>query len=164
MKELLTELSKDEFEVIIISDSNSEFIKTILDAAGLGSVVHTSYTNPAHWDEDGCLRINFYHVQDWCKLSTQNLCKGHILDAHIDEALKQRDVRFSNVVYVGDGKNDLCPSLRLRECDVTCPRKGFYLERAITELEAGKLKCQVLPWDSGHVILQHIMELPGAQQ
>ena len=156
MKELLEELRKVNYEVVIISDSNSEFIKCIMQAAGMEDVVHTTYTNPAHWDELGCLRIAFYHTQDWCSLSTRNLCKGHILDTHIEDALIKRNTKFSRVVYIGDGTNDLCPSLRLRHCDVTCPRVGYSLIREIAKLEEGALKCQVLPWDTGLVILEHI--------
>ena len=163
MRELLEELRKKEYETIIISDSNSEFIKCIMQTAGTDDIVHSTYTNPAHWDTAGCLHVAFYHTQDWCSRSTRNLCKGHILDAHIDEARKKRNTKFSHVVYVGDGTNDLCPSLRLRQCDVTCPRKGYSLVKEIAKLEEGILKCQVLPWDTGLVILEHITNLSGAK-
>ena len=159
MKELLKELRKDNYEVIIISDSNSEFIRCIMKAAGVYDIVHSTYTNPAHWDDTGCLNIAYYHTQDWCSISTRNLCKGHILDAHIEKAKMDRNTSFTRVVYVGDGTNDLCPSLKLRDCDVTCPRKGYSLVKEIDKLTEGALKCEVLVWDTGSVILQHITKL-----
>ena len=163
MKELLEELRKGDYEVIIISDSNSEFIKCIMEAAGADNLVHSTYTNPAHWDDNGCLRIAYYHTQDWCSLSTRNLCKGQILDEHVEKARSERNTSFSHVVYIGDGTNDLCPSLRLRSCDVTCPRRGFSLVKEIDKLPEGQLKCEVLPWDTGSIILKHITKLSGSK-
>ncbi len=159
MMELLDELRKDNYEVIIISDANSEFIRCILQAAGVFDIVHTTYTNPAHWDASGRLHVQYYHTQDWCDLSTRNLCKGQILDTHIKVAQEQRSVKFSHVVYVGDGRNDLCPSLRLKSGDVICPRKGFSLVKDLAKLQEGELKCKVVPWDTGFVLLRHIKEL-----
>ncbi len=163
VKDLMEELKKPKYEVIIISDSNSEFIKCIMEAAEYNQIIHTTYTNPAYFDEHGCLNIAYYHTQDWCEMSTRNLCKGHILDTHIKEALNQRNLTFTHVAYVGDGHNDLCPSLRLRECDVTFPRLGYTLIKEIKNLSNGELRCQVVPWDTGHEILKALTKLDGTK-
>ncbi len=151
VENLLHFLQKEKFEVIIISDSNSVFIDVILKAAGLDHTITAIYTNPAKFDDNGCLTIEYYHTQDWCTISTVNLCKGHILDQHISEANKN-SVQYSVVCYVGDGSNDLCPSLHLRPCDFVFARKGYTLLKKIHKLPEGQLRAKVVPWDSGEDI------------
>merc|ERR1719370_1071378 len=50
--------------IIIISDSNSEFINHILKERGLSNRVDKVFTNPASWSEEGKLEILPYHHQD----------------------------------------------------------------------------------------------------
>ena len=120
--------------VIIISDSNTEFIEHILKERNLHHLVDKVFTNPANWDSEGKLLIKPYHhqvlhttpspstdhvlLQETCKLSTKNLCKGQILEDYLRSCRKD----FSLICYVGDGKNDFCPSLRLSARDLTCVR------------------------------------------
>ena len=49
--------------IIIISDSNSEFIAHILKERNLDHLVDKVFTNPATWDEDNKLLIRPYHHQ-----------------------------------------------------------------------------------------------------
>ena len=102
--------------IIIISDSNSVFIDHILRFRNLDQYVDKVFTNPAKWLEDGRLEIQPYHHQESCTLSSKNLCKGQILEDYIAQSQKC----FPFICYVGDGKNDFCPSLRLSEKDITC--------------------------------------------
>ncbi|CAH1789510.1 unnamed protein product [Owenia fusiformis] len=155
MKELLEYLSEKEDEVIIISDSNSFFIDCILKESGMLPHITKVFTNPAKFDSDGCLLVDYYHTQDWCDLSTVNLCKGHILDAYVQER-KEAGVTFKQVIYVGDGHNDLCPSLRLKSSDFVCPRKGYRLLKAIRNIKdetSQPLLAKVIEWDNGNDIL-----------
>jgi hypothetical protein len=48
-------------------------------------------------DENGCLKIDYYHTQDWCDLSTVNLCKGHILQGYIQKR-KQEGNQFDFIL------------------------------------------------------------------
>ncbi len=160
MDNLLKELNRPKYEVIIISDSNTEFIKYKMEAAGYHKIIHTTYTNPAVFDEQGILKVSSYHDQDWCTRSTVNLCKGYVLDEHIKQALNERNVIFTHVVYVGDGANDLCPAMHLRECDITFPRKGYPLMKDIENLSHDeKLQCRVVPWETGQDIIKELAEL-----
>ena len=63
--ELLKRLREPELdaEVIIISDSNSEFIGRILKQNGLESAFDKVFTNPAEFNEDGHLIVKPYHHQ-----------------------------------------------------------------------------------------------------
>lgn len=158
MEELLRFLENELFEVIIISDSNSIFIDYAIEKYDLASVVDKVYTNPAKYDDTGRLTIEFYHTQDWCKLSTENLCKGHILEEHVNN--KERGVEFSHILYVGDGSNDLCPSLRLCEKDYAFPRKQYSLWKKLKQLgcldnEATDIdfKAKIVEWSSGKEVL-----------
>ena len=49
--------------VIIISDSNTEFIGHILSVKKLDQAVEKVFTNPAHWDHQNKLLIQPYHHQ-----------------------------------------------------------------------------------------------------
>lgn len=156
MPELMEYLKQEPFEVIIISDSNSVFIDYSLKQHGWG-FIKSVYTNPALFDENGLLKIEYYHTQDWCDLSTVNLCKGHILTEHIKHAGHE----YEFILYVGDGTNDLCPGLKLKEADYLFPRKKFSLWQRLKDLgcldgEESELdlKAQVVEWTSGKEILK----------
>ena len=169
MDELLSYTTSQGWENIIISDSNSMFIKYILNHEGLDSTFSDVYTNPAHFDENGLLNIEYYHTQDWCDLSTVNLCKGHILNEHI-KMRQSEGVEFSQILYVGDGTNDLCPSLKLSESDIVYPRIDFRLWKKIKKLKANDnvdeksgstlvIKADICEWENGLDILNHIKSL-----
>ena len=161
MQRLLEEAVDNlEATIIIISDSNSEFIHHILKEYKLSERVDKVFTNPARWTEEGKLEIGPYHHQETCKLSTENLCKGQILEDYISESKKE----FSFVCYVGDGRNDFCPSLRLSENDLTCVRQGFSLEKYIPQMEQKgfKVKAEKLFWNDADQILARLKEKLGS--
>jgi len=140
-----------KIETVIVSDSNSFFIDTILKAHNLDRFVRRVFTNPAHFDETGCLRIRYFHTNTECELSEKNMCKGRIVKEYLQER-DGDDVRFDRLAFVGDGNNDFCPIFRmLKERDHAFARKGFALEKKISQIEK-KLPCQVHIWSSGDEI------------
>lgn len=138
------------------------FIDHILNKTGYRQVFSTVYTNPAEFQDDGCLTLQPFHHQDWCQLSSVNMCKGHILEDHISAAgakAGSHSSPYDLVVFVGDGSNDLCPSLRLRENDLVFARRGFKLANKLTDAENGtKPTARVVLWDSGLDIMNKIKE------
>ena len=155
MQELFDHIREiGQYDTIIISDANSVFIKCLLEQRNLDSLVSQVFTNPAEYSSDGCLMIENYHTQDWCPLSTVNLCKGHILQDYIQRR-SQEGVAYSRVVYVGDGSNDLCPGLTLRAQDYLLPRKGFSLWKKLEKMKVkqgtpgSQVSATVIGWDSG---------------
>jgi len=149
--------------IIIISDSNSIFIDHILETKGCKDLISKVFTNPARW-VDGKLLIEPYHDQDTCKLSTRNLCKGQIMEEYLAKCGKQ----FSFKAYVGDGKNDYCPSLRLSESDLVFARDGYSLQKEIQKESKDqnvneKVKSKVCIWKSGEDILAEMKEKSGCQ-
>ncbi|KAG2486783.1 hypothetical protein HYH03_014582 [Edaphochlamys debaryana] len=67
-----------------------------------------------------------------CRLCHANLCKRTALRKLLSE-LQARGLTSpaTQLVYVGDGKNDLCPALELRPGDVVMPRVGFALHKLL---------------------------------
>ncbi|XP_064113282.1 probable phosphatase phospho2 isoform X1 [Macrobrachium nipponense] len=160
MRELLIGVPKDLTEFIIISDSNVVFIDHILQNLGIRELFCNIFTNPAEFDENGCLHLQMYHHQDWCSLSTKNLCKGSILANYVKSREEEANVHFSTIAYVGDGVNDFCPSLRLKYCDIVFPRCGYDLLNVIPKMEVEKglkLDADVCPWDTGKDILERLL-------
>lgn len=146
----------DKYQVVIISDANSVFINHILESKGIKDLVKEVFTNPATFDENGQLRVKPYHDQDWCKLSSRNLCKGYILEEFLKKQ-KALGIVYERVAYVGDGNNDFCPGLRLSEKDFLFPRKGYNLVKAIArnqKTDEYVLKANVHPWSTGSDILK----------
>ena len=167
MIELLKYCQDQNYETIIISDSNSVFIDMILENAQLTKMVTKVFTNPAYFDENGCLKLDYYHTQDWCDLSTVNLCKGHILQGYIQKR-RQEGNQFDFILYVGDGTNDLCPSLTLKEQDFVCPRINFRLWKKIQKISTAsesekaklpRLTANILNWNSGLDVLECLKQL-----
>ena len=70
---------------------------------------------------------------------------------------------FSLLCYVGDGRNDFCPSLRLSDRDLTCVRKDFSLEKYIPrmEKEGYVIKAEKLLWTDANSIYQRVREKCG---
>ncbi|XP_068220752.1 pyridoxal phosphate phosphatase PHOSPHO2-like isoform X2 [Palaemon carinicauda] len=160
MRELLMGVPKERTEFIVISDSNVVFIDHILQNLGIRDLFREIFTNPAEFDDNECLHLHMYHHQDWCSLSTKNLCKGSILANYIKSREEDANVLFSTIAYVGDGVNDFCPSLRLKNCDIVFPRCGYDLLNVIPKMEAEKglkLEADVCPWDTGKDILERLL-------
>lgn len=149
MEALLVALHANGHEIIIISDSNSIFIDRWLRSRRLEHVVSRIFTNPARYDDDGRMRVDMYHTQHACRLSTINLCKGQILMDYVDERRGQGR-HYERIIYAGDGKNDLCPVLRLSQNDLACPRKCYPLIETLNKLPRdATTKAKVVPWDDG---------------
>lgn len=46
---------------------------------------------------------------------------------------------YDRVVYVGDGRNDLCPVLGLTERDIAVVRKGYPLAKTLSSMSSNVL-------------------------
>ena len=142
--------------VIILSDANSIYIDTILKSRNFDGFVSRVITNPAHFTREGKLIIerhtkesNPHNCPNVCAL---NLCKGQELMKFIE------DQEFTRIFYIGDGKNDFCPSSRLNENDVTFVRTGLALESYISEKSKfDRIKAQVVYWDNADDIYKWLI-------
>lgn len=121
-------------DIVILSDANSVSISQCLKANNVESLFSRIITNPATFDINGRFTVSRFHSLDNphnCTLETCaiNLCKGKELINLFNSD------RYDCVVYVGDGRNDFCPSLRLGSKDHVFVRRFKGLERLVASLE-----------------------------
>lgn len=173
MKDLIRRLYEtQDTDVIVVSDSNSQFIGHWCRHNGITEYVKDVFTNPAEFDADEVLKIQPYHHQTTCSLSSVNLCKGSILETYLQEQQKSNGVAYKKIFYVGDGNNDLCPILRLAEDDVGCARKGYRLQKELQSLKSNAMPDaadedpktdgrsvdpEIFVWNDGNELAEFIM-------
>ncbi len=153
--ELIKYLVAKNFDVIIISDSNMEFIQCWCEANGINKLISMVYSNPANFTENDLLTLQPFHKQTTCQLSQVNLCKAQVLEEHIARN-RENGITYDKVFYVGDGGNDYCPITKLRSEDYGCARIGFKLTKLLAEtciVNAGTIL-----WENGVDLLAQIKE------
>ncbi|KAF0919626.1 hypothetical protein E2562_030740 [Oryza meyeriana var. granulata] len=148
----------------ILSDANRFFIDAVLDHHGLRGYFSEVTTNTSRVDAVGRLRIAPYHdfhaAPHGCCLGTcpPNMCKGQALDrirATSAAAAGSKTLRF---IYLGDGRGDYCPSLRLGREDLVMPRKGFPVWDLICE-DPALLQAELHPWSDGAEMEETLLRL-----
>ena len=161
MIDLLRKLKQNDIELIIISDANTVFIETILAANGISEIFSTIYTNPALFDDSECLRVTPFNqifnkngevFECKTRICEKNMCKGTILKHHIENSHSPTE---RVIVYVGDGQNDFCPGLYLKESDFYFVRKGYSLEKLLNKKEQRvKLSSKIHYWNNANQIIE----------
>ncbi|XP_029383502.1 probable phosphatase phospho1 [Echeneis naucrates] len=142
---------QNDFELVVISDANMYFIETWLERAGVRSLFRKIFTNPASFDATGRLVLLPFHSHS-CSHCPDNMCKQVILREYLAGRQKERGGEpFQRVFYVGDGANDICPSLALGPRDTAFPRRGFPMHRLLQGMQ--QFKANIVPWDSGEDIM-----------
>ncbi|KAK6912806.1 Phosphatase PHOSPHO-type [Dillenia turbinata] len=141
----------------IISDANTFFIETILENHGLLECFNEINTNPWFIDQEGRFRLlpchDFINSSHGCNLCPPNLCKGKLLERIRTSVSEEGKKRF---IYVGDGKNDFCPSLRLHESDLLMPRRGFALWDIICN-NTVPIKAKIYNWINGEELGNNLL-------
>lgn len=132
----------------IISDANQFFIETILKHYGIFECFSEIITNPTLVDQEGRLRISPYHDYNvsphGCDLCPRNMCKGLVMNQIRSlEKGSERPI----YIYLGDGKGDYCPTIKLKDVDYGMPRKGYYLWEHIGA-DPSVTKAEVHGWTS----------------
>ncbi|XP_053453846.1 pyridoxal phosphate phosphatase PHOSPHO2 [Nycticebus coucang] len=150
--------NKDKFDCIIISDSNSVFIDWVLKAANFHDVFDKVLTNLAAFDSKGHLTVENYHAHS-CNRCPKNLCKNVALAEFVG---KQSQVEnYTQIVYIGDGENDVCPITFLKKNDVAMPRKGYALQKTLARMSQNlePIEYSIVVWSSGVEIISHLQFL-----
>jgi len=155
MKRAVTDLQQRDPDTtfLCISNSNTVYINAILEHHGLPSLFAEIITNPAEWSakEPNCLLVGRRIPADspnqhQCKVGClDNMCKGDELEAFLS---KNGGIEsFKRLCYIGDGSNDYCPLLRMRQQDIAFVRKDMELAARIKKEGASSgLKPQVKEW------------------
>jgi len=159
--ELLSATPKTD--LIIISDSNSVFIETILRSRGLLSCFDRIITNPAEFNDHGrlCVRRRVPEgVEHGCEsgLCKENICKGKELMEYIEER-----GGYDEVVYLGDATNDFCPATKLESSDTLLARSDYKLHLMLRErLDiAVQVHARVAFWRDGDDVLEFVRNMVG---
>lgn len=168
--ELLKAAHSQSVDVKILSDCNTVFIGHILAGAKVAGCVQEVITNAASFERtsddsessqtsNGLQRlaghklvIKPHHACDQhkqghgCPLCPENLCKG--LEVH---KLKHHNM-YEQIVFCGDGANDVCAALTLRSTDWVLARLGYPLANYIRESSISthlkKVTAQVMFWST----------------
>ncbi|CAA3022243.1 inorganic pyrophosphatase 3-like [Olea europaea subsp. europaea] len=142
----------------VVSDSNAFYIRTILEHYGIYNCFSEIITNPIVVEDRGRLRIFPYNDMDSphsCDLCPPNLCKGGVIEriqSSISESERKR------LIYVGDGRNDFCPTLKLDAGDFVMPRMNFPLFDRILNNRA-LVKAKVHEWSNWEELATILHEL-----
>lgn len=145
--------NQSRFKVVIMSGTINMIIKWVLTYQGYSEMIQEIYSNKCVCDEEDFLEyLNNNAVK--CEECKYSLCKAKIMKTLLDEN------KFKKVLYVGDGINDYCPAVHMRESDVLYARKDFGLHKKLYENKyVDNLKCTVVSWDCGKNIYDHLLEL-----
>ncbi|XP_039645027.1 probable phosphatase phospho1 [Perca fluviatilis] len=153
---------EQDFELAVVSDANMYFIETWLERAGVRHLFRKIFTNPASFDVTGRLVLLPFHSHSCCRCP-DNLCKQVILREYLAGRQKERGgAPFQRVFYIGDGANDICPSLALGPRDTAFPRRDFPMHRLLLEMQqsqAAMFKANIVPWVSGEDIVDCLKKI-----
>nr|CAG8658966.1 2473_t:CDS:10 [Entrophospora candida] len=130
MIEALKTIKKLNGDIIILSDANTVYIEEILKAYDVYELISDIISNPAEWNEDGRLRVQRLYspndpphgCENKCAL---NICKGR----ELLKFLSKCEVKYQQIIYVGDSLNDFCPATKMSSNDLFLVRKGLELEK-----------------------------------
>ncbi|KAH0743338.1 hypothetical protein KY290_031331 [Solanum tuberosum] len=115
-------------------------------------------TNPTSVDGEGRFRIFPYHDMTsfhGCNLCPPNLCKGLVIE-QIQASMSEKGK--SRFIYLGDGRGDYCPTLKLDKGDHVMPRKGFPLwDRLLSDPNLLKADCH--EWSNGEELESILLQL-----
>lgn len=141
-------------KMYIVSDSNTFFINTVLDNLSLKYCFDQIQTNPV-LIENGRLRIKPYHNEEImgphkCKTCRRNMCKGLIVN----------NLNLDNnkpIIYLGDGKGDYCPIMKLKKTDYALVRKGYQLHNILNNVTSDEFPiANVYYWENGNDIKNYL--------
>lgn len=153
--------TRQDFEVVLVSDANTFFIESWLRRNGVRQIFHRIFTNPATFNKDGRLVMRPYHSHE-CLRCPDNMCKQAVVRDYVSRRAQERGRPYQRVFYVGDGANDFCPTLALGPRDVAFPRRDFPMHRLITETHEampGEFKAVTAPWVSAEEVVQRLRRL-----
>ncbi|TNM96997.1 probable phosphatase phospho1 isoform X1 [Takifugu rubripes] len=153
--------TRQDFEVVLVSDANTFFIESWLRRNGVRQIFHRIFTNPATFNKDGRLVMRPYHSHE-CLRCPDNMCKQAVVRDYVSRRAQERGRPYQRVFYVGDGANDFCPALALGPRDIAFPRRDFPMHRLITETHEampGEFKAVTAPWVSAEEVVQRLRRL-----
>ena len=143
----------DILGMILLSGSISLFVEWFLEKHKYTDIVNTFYSLPYRFNTD--LFITVDNIDHHCKTCKKEQCKSENIK---DYLTKNPEYSKAILIYIGDGKNDLCPSKNLSEKDFLLPRYNWYLHQHLIQCPNDVI-CKVLPWKSGDDVIKALKEI-----
>ncbi|XP_037546991.1 probable phosphatase phospho1 isoform X2 [Nematolebias whitei] len=143
-----------DFELVVVSDANTYIIQTWLKHAKVLHLFTKIFTNPGSFNAKGQLVLLPFHSHS-CSCCPENMCKQVILQEYLtDRQMERGGTTFQRVFYIGDGANDVCPSLVLGPQDIAFTRRNFPMHRLLVGMQqSAKFKANIVPWVCGEDIV-----------
>lgn len=131
----------------------------ITNKSSVGSLLHSQGSSNNNSGNRGtstssALSISPFEFQTECKICPKNLCKGSAI-------LKYMETKgpFTRVFYTGDGKNDVCPALKLNQRDVVFVRKNYTMyKKVLKSTNSLGITAKLVFWEDAQVIQSTINE------
>ncbi|XP_013863058.1 probable phosphatase phospho1 [Austrofundulus limnaeus] len=149
-----------DFELVVVSDANTYFIQTWLEHANVRHLFRKIFTNAARFGAAGELALLPFHSHS-CSRCPDNMCKQVILREYLaDRQTERGGATFQRVFYIGDGANDVCPSLALGPRDIAFTRRDFPMHRLLVEMQrSAQFKSNIVPWVCGEDIVDSLEKI-----
>ncbi|MFS7965380.1 putative inorganic diphosphatase [Helianthus anomalus] len=148
-------------EMKVLSNANQFFIETILKNNGVYECFSGIISNPTVVDEEGRLRILPYNGRHFfphgCNHCPANLCKGIVI-----EKIRESDTKKRGIIYIGDGKDDFCPVMKLTEEDHVMPKEKLILYYILT-LTKLPVNPKIHAWKDGEQLENNLVRLLSPQ-
>ncbi|XP_056887774.1 probable phosphatase phospho1 isoform X3 [Takifugu flavidus] len=140
MQKVLTYMAEEG----VSKESIQSAVEKISPSPGLLNLLEFLHSNQKHFELAVVSDANMFFIETWLQHT------GVIVREYLIGRQKERGgVPFQRVFYIGDGANDVCPSLALGPRDTTFPRRGFPMH-VLLQSEA-TFKANVVPWvRAGH--------------
>ncbi|KAF9926790.1 hypothetical protein FBU30_003701 [Linnemannia zychae] len=157
----------------IVSDANQVYIEGILEHYGIRDLFSAIITNPAFWDDKGRLHIQRLIPSDGTPhgcptgVCSLNICKGQEVDKLLlqlgNNMTEETTTAPLRMIYVGDGRNDYCPALRMKASkDIYFVRKGRSLEKYLQSPGTPQIQeaihARIVYWDKAGEILTELQK------
>ena len=149
--------NREKYDLLIVSGSTMLFLGWFLEKNHLTDIVKSYYALPTEINEELFVKIgNIDHpvCKNGCKADQ---CKTHNIEDYLSKHL---DTKYERFVYVGDGDNDFCGALILKEGDYLFVRNGYKLQKMLIEGKKEKeIKSKIMYWDTGLDIIKIMKEI-----
>jgi pyridoxal phosphate phosphatase PHOSPHO2 len=158
MKELFDFLKQNlnKYELIILSSGNKISIEYLLTYNNIIDIFKAILTNPSYINEKGIIKVSQSNKHD-CKTCNACQCKKIELNEYFKKNPKQN---YDKIIWICDGKNDICLCESLENKDYVFPRKDYdlYKELYIKNFK-DKIKCKIISWKDGFDIINELKKL-----
>ncbi len=137
-------IPQEKSDFIIMSGAGILFVQYLIDRESLEEIVFKKISFSCTNDKKNPERVHIgsYHNHN-CPDCDIALCKGIAIEEVLSEVKKERDVIYDKVAFFGDGDNDFCAGVHLKEVEVFdktlfCVREHHYLEKMVFDISNKK--------------------------